>query len=29
LHIRLAQGPLDREHGTVGDPLRPDRDASD
>jgi radical SAM-linked protein len=29
LQIRLAQGPLDREHGTVGDPLGPDRDASD
>jgi radical SAM-linked protein len=29
LQTRLAQGPLDREHGTVGDPLGPDRDASD
>jgi radical SAM-linked protein len=29
LQIRLAQGPLDREQGTVGDPLGPDRDASD
>lgn len=25
---RLAQGPLDAEHGTVGDPLTPDRDAA-
>lgn len=25
--IRLAQGPLDEETGTVGDPLAPDRDA--
>jgi radical SAM-linked protein len=25
---RLAQGPLDLEHGTVGDPLGSDRDAS-
>jgi radical SAM-linked protein len=25
--IRLAQGPLDDETGTVGDPLAPDRDA--
>jgi radical SAM-linked protein len=29
LQTRLAQGPLDREHGTVGDPLGLDRDASD
>jgi radical SAM-linked protein len=29
LQIRLAQGPLDREQGTVGDPLGPDRDASE
>jgi hypothetical protein len=27
LHERLAQGPLDAETGTVGDPLAPDRDA--
>jgi radical SAM-linked protein len=27
LHERLAQGPLDVEAGTVGDPLEPDRDA--
>jgi radical SAM-linked protein len=27
LQERLAQGPLDSEHGTVGDPLAPDRDA--
>lgn len=26
--IRLAQGPLDRETGTVADPLAPDRDAA-
>jgi radical SAM-linked protein len=26
---RLAQGPLDAEGGTVGDPLVPDRDAAD
>lgn len=25
---RLAQGPLDEEHGTVTDPLAPDRDAA-
>ena len=25
---RLAQGPLDSEDGTVGDPLTPDRDAA-
>ena len=25
---RLAQGPLDPEAGTVGDPLSPDRDAA-
>jgi hypothetical protein len=25
---RLAQGPLDVETGTVGDPLAPDRDAT-
>jgi hypothetical protein len=25
---RLAQGPLDAESGTVGDPLDPDRDAA-
>ncbi|MGH3386092.1 MAG: TIGR03936 family radical SAM-associated protein [Nocardioidaceae bacterium] len=28
LHTRLAQGPLDRQTGTVGDPLTPDRDAA-
>jgi len=28
LQQRLAQGPLDREGGTVGDPLTPDRDAA-
>ena len=28
LYERLAQGPLDSEHGTVGDPLSPDRDAA-
>lgn len=28
LQQRLAQGPLDREDGTVGDPLSPDRDAA-
>ncbi len=27
LQIRLAQGPLDSQTGTVGDPLAPDRDA--
>jgi radical SAM-linked protein len=27
LHERLAQGPLDPQTGTVGDPLSPDRDA--
>lgn len=27
LHERLAQGPLDAENGTLGDPLAPDRDA--
>jgi radical SAM-linked protein len=27
LHERLAQGPLDAQAGTVGDPLAPDRDA--
>ena len=27
LHERLAQGPLDPQAGTVGDPLEPDRDA--
>jgi radical SAM-linked protein len=27
LHERLAQGPLDSQDGTVGDPLAPDRDA--
>lgn len=27
LHERLAQGPLDAETGTLGDPLTPDRDA--
>jgi radical SAM-linked protein len=27
LHERLAQGPLDAQVGTVGDPLAPDRDA--
>ncbi|HEX6246632.1 MAG TPA: TIGR03936 family radical SAM-associated protein [Nocardioidaceae bacterium] len=27
LHGRLAQGPLDSQTGTVGDPLEPDRDA--
>ncbi|HET9859234.1 MAG TPA: TIGR03936 family radical SAM-associated protein [Nocardioidaceae bacterium] len=27
LHERLAQGPLDPQTGTVGDPLVPDRDA--
>jgi radical SAM-linked protein len=27
LHERLAQGPLDPQTGTVGDPLEPDRDA--
>ena len=27
LYERLAQGPLDAEAGTVGDPLAPDRDA--
>ena len=27
LFERLAQGPLDAETGTVGDPLAPDRDA--
>jgi radical SAM-linked protein len=29
LHERRAQGPLDAETGTVGDPLAPDRDAAD
>jgi len=28
LHERLAQGPLDSQAGTVGDPLTPDRDAA-
>jgi radical SAM-linked protein len=28
LQQRLAQGPLDHEGGTVGDPLTPDRDAA-
>jgi radical SAM-linked protein len=28
-HERLAQGPLDMEHGTVGDPLAGNRDAAD
>jgi radical SAM-linked protein len=28
LHERLAQGPLDAEAGTVGDPLAPDRDTA-
>jgi radical SAM-linked protein len=28
LHERLAQGPLDPQAGTVGDPLAPDRDAA-
>jgi hypothetical protein len=28
LQQRLAQGPLDHEDGTVGDPLTPDRDAA-
>lgn len=28
LHERLAQGPLDAESGTVGDPLAPDRDTA-
>jgi acyl-CoA synthetase (AMP-forming)/AMP-acid ligase II len=28
LQQRLAQGPLDPEDGTVGDPLTPDRDAA-
>src|ERR1700712_5698664 len=28
LQQRLAQGPLDHEDGTVGDPLAPDRDAA-
>jgi len=28
-HERLAQGPLDVEHGTVGDPLACNRDAAD
>ena len=28
LQQRLAQGPLDSEDGTVGDPLAPDRDAA-
>ena len=28
LQQRLAQGPLDLEGGTVGDPLTPDRDAA-
>jgi hypothetical protein len=28
LQQRLAQGPLQREGGTVGDPLTPDRDAA-
>ena len=28
LVVRLAQGPLDDETGTVSDPLAPDRDAS-
>jgi radical SAM-linked protein len=28
LQQRLAQGPLDEEGGTVGDPLTPDRDAA-
>ena len=28
LQQRLAQGPLDREDGTVGDPMTPDRDAA-
>ena len=27
LFERLAQGPLDEQTGTVGDPLAPDRDA--
>lgn len=29
LHERRAQGPLDPQTGTVGDPLEPDRDAGD
>jgi radical SAM-linked protein len=29
LHERQAQGPLDLQTGTVGDPLEPDRDAAD
>jgi len=28
LHERLAQGPLDRRTGTVGDPLAPNRDSA-
>ena len=28
LHERLAQGPLDAEHGTVGDPLALNRDTA-
>ena len=28
LHERLAQGPLDTEHGTVGDPFAHDRDTA-
>jgi radical SAM-linked protein len=28
LHERLAQGPLDTEHGTVEDPFAPDRDTA-
>jgi hypothetical protein len=28
LHERLAQGPLNSQNGTVGDPLSPDRDAA-
>jgi hypothetical protein len=27
LFERVAQGPLDEQTGTVGDPLKPDRDA--
>jgi radical SAM-linked protein len=29
LHTRIAQGPLDPQTGTVGDPTAPDRDAAD
>jgi len=28
LHERLAQGPLDAVHGTVGDPLALNRDTA-